>query len=222
MEECRGEGGSGRAKCSACGGSGQLRRQTGFMIFAQTCPQCGGEGSALAKVCRRCQGSGRVPVERKIAVKIPAGVDTGTHLRIGGEGEGGSRGGSRGDLYVLIQVRPHPVFERHEQHLVVEVPVTIAQAALGAEIEVPTLNGHATMKVPPGTQSGKLFRLRGKGFPDVRGGGAGDELVRVLVETPTNLTREQRQLLEEFQRLSGDRQQPLRQSFIEKLKNAFK
>ncbi|MBI4356114.1 MAG: molecular chaperone DnaJ [Candidatus Omnitrophica bacterium] len=220
-EECRGEGGSGHSKCAQCGGAGQVRRSSGFMVMVTTCPKCGGQGSTLEKVCRKCQGAGRVQAERKIQVKIPAGVDSGTHLRISGEGEGASRGGSRGDLYVVIEVRPHPVFERHEQDLVVSVPVTVTQAALGAEIDVPTLDGRGTMKVPPATQSGTVFRLRGKGFPSLRGGSHGDELVRVIVETPANLSREQRQLLEQFERLSNERQQPLRQSFLEKLKKGF-
>jgi len=154
-------------------------------------------------------------------VKIPPGVDTGTHLRLSGEGEAGDPGGGRGDLYVAIRVKPHELFTREQDHLYVEVPISMVQAALGAEIEVPTLNGRVAMKVPPGTQSGKLFRLRDKGMPFLRGGGHGAELVRVIVETPTRLSARQRQLLEEFAQ-AGGATGPLQQSFLEKLKDVFR
>jgi len=193
--DCRGEGGE-RISCSTCRGAGQIRQSAGFMVIARTCHACGGRGSSLKKACPHCRGEGRVAVERKIHVKIPAGIEDGMRLRLAGEGEGGTRG--RGDLYVLIRVAPHPVFQREGSHLIVEYPVHLPQVALGAEVEVPSLNGRVSMKIPAGTQSGTVFRIRGKGLPDVHGGRVGDLLVRVVVQTPTRLTGRQRQLLEEL------------------------
>ena len=221
---CRGEGaapGSKRATCSTCGGSGHVQTNAGFMTIARTCPKCGGEGSRIHKPCSACRGHGRVEAERTLEVKIPPGVDTGTHLRLSGEGEAGDPGGPRGDLYVAIRVKPHELFNREGEHLAIEIPISMAQAALGDEIEVPTLNGRVTMKVPPGTQSGKMFRLRDKGMPLLRGGGHGDAFVRVLVETPTNLTSKQKELLQEFAR-AGGAAGPLQQSFMDKLKDMLK
>jgi len=218
-QECRGEGGS-RSTCSTCRGTGQIRQTSGFFMIARTCPKCQGQGSTLTKACGHCRGSGRISVERKIQVKVPAGVEDGMHLRVGGEGEGGSRG--RGDLYVRIHVRPHPVFHRDGANLVLEYPVHIAQAALGAEVEVPTLNGRVSMKIPAGTQSGTVFRLRGKGLPDVHERGVGDLLVRVLVETPTKLSGPQRKLVEELGRTLGEEAHPKRQSFLEKIKQILR
>jgi len=193
--ECHGQGGD-RAACSYCHGTGQIRQSTGFMVIARTCPKCQGLGGTVTKACSRCRGQGRVEVERKIQVKVPAGIEHGMRLRVSGEGEGGLR--ARGDLYVLVLVRPHPAFQRDGAHLLLDYPVNFAQAALGAEVQVPTLNGRVQMKVPAGTQSGTVFRVRGKGLPDLRAGRAGDLLVRVVVETPMHLTGRQRQLLEEF------------------------
>jgi molecular chaperone DnaJ len=165
------------------------------MVIARTCPRCGGQGSIVKKACRACRGEGRIAVDRKLQVKVPAGVESGMRLRLAGEGEAGARG--RGDLYVHLVVEPHPVFQREGPHLLLEYPVNIAQAALGAEVDVPTMNGRVTMKIPAGTQSGTVFRVRGKGLPDVHDGRTGDLLVRVTVKTPTNLTSAQRRLLEE-------------------------
>ena len=218
--ECRGQGGA-RTHCVMCAGSGQIRQSAGFMVIARTCSRCGGQGSVLTKTCSHCRGSGRVSVERKIQVKVPAGIEDGMRLRIGGEGEGGVR--SRGDLYVLIGVRPHPVFQREGAHLLVEYPVHLAQAALGTEVDVPTLNGRVSMKIPAGTQSGTVFRVRGKGMPDLHHGrGMGDLLVRVVVETPTKLTSRQRQLLEELAKTFDDTAHPKRQSFAAQVKGWMK
>jgi len=217
--DCRGDGGT-RATCSTCAGSGQIRQSSGFFMIARTCHKCQGQGSTVSKVCSHCRGNGRVSVERKIQVKVPAGIESGMRLRISGEGEGGLR--SRGDLYVLVTVRPHPIFQRDGADLLVDYPVHIAQAALGTEVEVPTLNGRVSMKIPAGTQSGTVFRVRGKGLPDLRGGRLGDLLVRVLVETPTKLTSRQRQLLEEFAKTCGEDAYPTRRSFLAKVRELWK
>ncbi len=217
--DCRGQGGE-RTECGTCRGTGQIRQSAGFMVIARTCHKCGGQGSTLKKACHRCRGHGRVEVERKIQVRVPAGIENGMRLRIGGEGEGGTHG--RGDLYVLVTVQPHAVFQRDGVHLIVDYPVHIAQAALGAEVEVPSLNGRVSMNIPAGTQSGTVFRVRGKGLPDVRDGRVGDLLVRVVVETPTKLTGRQRQLLEELGRTADEKAYPKRQSFVEQLKRMVK
>jgi molecular chaperone DnaJ len=170
--------------------------------MSQTCPRCGGEGTVVEAPCPDCGGEGRKQVRRQIKVKIPAGVDTGSSLRVRGEGEAGKAGA--GDLYVIIQVRPHPVFERQGNDLITETSVSLSQAVLGGQVEVATLDGRLRMKIPAGTQSGRIFRLKGKGTPDLHGGAAGDELVRVRVEIPKRLPPEQRKLMEEFARLSGE------------------
>ncbi|MBI3330581.1 MAG: molecular chaperone DnaJ [Candidatus Omnitrophica bacterium] len=217
--ECRGEGGE-RATCSTCHGSGQIRQSAGFMVIARTCHRCGGQGSQVKKGCPKCRGEGRLAVERRIEVKVPAGVESGMRLRLSGEGEGGTRG--RGDLYVHLSVAPHPVFQRDGPHLLVEYPVNIAQAALGAEVDVPTMNGRVSMKIPSGTQSGTVFRVRGKGLPDVHEGRHGDLLVRVVVETPTHLSAGQRRLVEELGHSLGDEAHPARRSFLAKLKELLR
>jgi len=216
--ECRGSGGN-RGTCQVCRGAGQIRQAAGFMVIARTCGECGGEGQVVTKPCQTCRGQGRVSAERRIEVKIPAGIESGMRLRLAGEGEGGTHG--RGDLYVHILVRPHRVFQRDGADLLLEYPISIAQAALGAQVEVPTLNGRVTMKVPRGTQSGSIFRVRGKGLPDVRGGRPGDVLVHVTVETPTNLNATQRRLMEELAKSFGDEVHPSHRSFLEKLKAAL-
>ena len=190
------------------------------MVIARTCHKCSGQGSTVKRVCPKCRGEGRVAVERKIQVKVPPGVESGMRLRLSGEGEGGTRG--RGDLYVHLSVSPHPVFRREGPHLIVEYPLNIAQAALGAEVDVPSLNGRVSMKIPPGTQSGTVFRVRGKGLSDVHDGGSGDLLVRVTVETPTNLTAAQRKLLEDVGKTLGDDAYPTRRSFLAKLKDLLR
>jgi molecular chaperone DnaJ len=217
--ECNGQGGT-RTACVACGGLGQVRQTSGFFVVARTCGRCAGQGSILNKACGKCKGAGRATVERKIQVKVPAGIEDGMRLRMVGEGEGGTR--SRGDLYVLVRVKPHPVFQRAGADLLVEYPINLAQAALGAEVDVPSLNGRLSVKVPAGTQSGTVLRLRGKGLADVRTGRHGDLLVRVAVETPTNLNSRQRQLLDEFATSFGDEAHPSHRSFLRKLQELFR
>ncbi|WP_397449900.1 molecular chaperone DnaJ [Pseudomonas sp. NA-150] len=205
---CDGSGakkGSSPITCTTCGGIGQVRMQQGFFSVQQTCPRCQGQGKVISDPCDSCKGDGRVEEYKTLAVKVPAGVDTGDRIRLSGEGEAGTQGGPTGDLYVVINVREHAIFQRDGSHLYCEVPISFADAALGGELEVPTLDGRVKLKIPEGTQTGKQFRLRGKGVAPVRGGGAGDLMCRVAVETPVNLDRRQRELLEEFRTsLEGD------------------
>jgi molecular chaperone DnaJ len=200
-DECKGSGaepGTQPEACATCGGAGQVRYQQGFFSVARTCATCRGTGRVTKSPCDHCQGSGRVEREKQMEVKIPAGVETGSRLRIAGEGEGGTQGGPAGDLYVVIHVREHELFERQGANLYAAVPVTFAQAALGAQIDVPTLAGNEELKIPAGTQTGTVFRMKGKGMPILGGRGHGDLFVSVSLRTPTTLTREQRRLLEEL------------------------
>ncbi len=225
---CSGSGakpGTKKSTCPQCKGSGRTVVSSGFFQLAQTCPRCGGEGVIIQTPCAECRGEGRVKETKKLKVTIPAGVDTGSHLRMRGEGEappaaGQAGSAGRGDLYVIIEVSPHPVFQRHDNDIITDVAVSLSRAVLGGEIEIPTLDGKVSMKIPPGTQSGKVFRLRGKGIPDVHGRGEGDELVRVDVEIPSRLNAEQRRIIEEFARASGEPVE--KSSFTEKIKKAFK
>ena len=205
---CDGSGakkGSAPVTCPTCGGIGQVRMQQGFFSVQQTCPRCHGNGKIISDPCDSCHGEGRVEEYKTLSVKVPAGVDTGDRIRLSGEGEAGVQGGPTGDLYVVINVREHAIFQRDGKHLYCEVPISFTDAALGGELEVPTLDGRVKLKIPEGTQTGKQFRLRGKGVAPVRGGGAGDLMCRVAVETPVNLGRRQRELLEEFRAsLEGD------------------
>ncbi|MBI4372615.1 MAG: molecular chaperone DnaJ [Candidatus Omnitrophica bacterium] len=203
-DTCHGSGaepGSQKTTCSECGGHGEIRISQGFFTMRRTCPRCQGEGKQITKPCRDCHGSGRVRKTRKLNVKIPAGIDDNSQLKVSGEGEAGERGGPRGNLYVYVSVKPHPIFERAGKDLFIEAKVGIHQAALGTQIEVPTLDGKVRLKIPPGTQSGKVFRLKGKGVPDLRGYGTGDELVRINIEIPEHLSGEEKRLLEEFGKL---------------------
>ncbi len=221
-ETCNGSGakpGTKKITCPQCKGAGRTVVSSGFFQLAQTCSRCGGQGQTIQTLCTACRGEGRTKVTRKISVKIPQGVDTGSSLRIRSEGESGSAG--KGDLYVSIEVAPHTVFERHHNDLLTEVSISIAKAILGGEAEVPTLDGKVEMKIPAGTQSGKIFRLKEKGMPDVHNGVTGDELVRVNVEIPKKLTPEQRKLIEEFDRVSGEDIND-KESFTDKIKKAFK
>lgn len=218
---CSGTGakpGTKKTTCPQCKGAGKTIVSSGFFQLAQTCSRCGGEGSIVQSPCLECRGEGRMKVSRKIKVKVPAGVETGSHLRIRGEGEAGSAG--KGDLYVIIEVMPHSFFQRHENDILMETSISLSKAILGAEIEVPTLNGKVTMKIPSGTQSGKIFRLREKGIPDLHGRGTGDELVQVNVEIPSRLSPEQRRLIEEFARVSGE--DITKESFTDKIKKTFR
>ena len=219
---CGGSGakpGTKKVSCPQCRGSGRIVVSSGFFQLAQTCSRCGGEGTIIQTPCPDCRGEGRAKVTRKIKVKIPAGVDTGSHLRIRGEGEAGMAG--RGDLYVILEVEAHPVFQRHNNDILTEITISLSKAILGAEIEVPTLNGKVKMKITAGTQSGRIFRLKGKGIPDLHGRGCGDELARVTVEIPKSLTPQQRRLIEEFARISGE-DLTSKDSFTDKIKKAFK
>ncbi len=200
---CNGSGakpGTTPVTCTTCGGIGQVRMQQGFFSVQQTCPRCHGTGKMISDPCGSCHGQGRVEEQKTLSVKVPAGVDTGDRIRFTGEGEAGSMGGPAGDLYVVVNVREHPIFQRDGKHLYCEVPISFADAALGGELEVPTLDGRVKLKIPESTQTGKLFRLRGKGVAPVRGGGAGDLMCKVVVETPVNLDKRQRELLEEFRK----------------------
>ncbi len=221
---CKGTGakpGTQRAACRACRGSGQVRYSQGFLTISQPCGRCGGEGSVLESPCGTCRAQGQVRAERTISVKIPAGVESGTRLKLTGEGEAGIRGGPPGDLYVVLSVLEHPLFARQGDDLFCEIPISFVQATLGAELEIPTLAGRARIKIPPGTQSGTEFRLRGKGVSNVRGYGRGDLVARILVEVPTRLTGKQRDLLEEYARLENGEGHPQASRFWEKVKGLF-
>jgi molecular chaperone DnaJ len=223
-ERCEGSGaepGSKRVTCPTCRGAGQIRRSGGIITFTQTCPTCGGAGTKVEKACTSCRGEGRVAKTTKLNVRVPAGVDTGSRLRSVGNGEAGVAGGQPGDLYIVISVADHEIFERQGDDLFCEIPIKFTLATLGGTIEVPTLSGRASLKIPAGTQSGTTFRLKGKGMPSLRSGGHGDQLVRVHVEVPTSLTSEQRKKLEEFAVLSGDADEPMAKSFFEKAKKFF-
>ena len=208
--ECKGSGaksGSEVKVCSACKGSGQEKREKstpfGRFITVTTCSVCRGEGTRIEKTCTVCSGTGKVRITRKISVKIPAGVDSGSHLRVQGEGDAGSKGGPPGDLYIVIHVEPHEFFRRDASDLYCEITLSFGQAALGAEIEVPTLGGKAKLKVPAGTQTGTIFRLRGEGMPNLNGTGKGDEKVQVTVVTPKNLSKREKELFEELDKIAG-------------------
>jgi len=219
--ECKGSGarpGSGTQTCSECRGSGQVQFSQGFFNMARTCSRCQGEGLVIKDPCPVCRGSRRQRRKRKLEVKIPPGVRQGSQLRIVGEGEAGYFGGPRGDLYVVIVVRPHEIFERHGDDIHCDVPIRFTLAALGGQAEVPLLAGKSHIRIPAGTQSGKLFRLRGKGIARLNGQGIGDEIVQILVETPTRLSTEQKKLLERFDELGGERVNPLVSSFMKKAK----
>ncbi|MCX7919989.1 MAG: molecular chaperone DnaJ [bacterium] len=222
--DCRGTGakqGTSPQSCPSCHGSGQQRYTQGFFTFAQTCTRCRGHGTVITDPCPQCRGTGLVEHIRSLSVKVHPGVDTGVRLRIRGEGESAPGGGQPGDLYVLINVKPHPIFERHENDLVCEVPITFTQAVLGAEIEVPTLDGKVKMKIPAGTPSHKLFRLKGKGIPDLHGQGMGDLHVRVVVEIPTKLTAKQKELLLEFAKSRGENLDSISKGFFDRVKSSF-
>lgn len=222
--KCGGNGaepGSGVVTCPTCRGQGQVTASKGFFSIRQTCPTCHGSGQRIEKACSVCGGEGRVNETAKIKVKVPAGVDTGSKLRSAGNGEAGSHGGPPGDLYIVIHVADHEIFERQEDNLFCEIPIKFTLATLGGTIEVPTLSGKASLKIPPGTQSGTTFRLKGKGMPSLRGGYFGDQLARVNIEVPKSLTAEQRQKLEEFAIACGDADEPVSKTFFDKAKKFF-
>jgi molecular chaperone DnaJ len=226
-DSCHGSGakpGTSPSACPTCGGHGQVRMQQGFFSIQQTCPRCHGSGRVISNPCPGCGGSGRVKRHKTLSVKIPAGVDEGDRIRLSGEGEAGVNGGPPGDLYVVIHIKPHPVFTRDHNDLHCEMPISITTAALGGEIEIPTLDGYAKIRIPPETQTGKVFRLRGKGIKGVRSNAPGDLLCHVVVETPINLTPRQRELLEEFEAISqknAGHHNPRAKSWMDKVKEFF-
>ncbi|MCU0833458.1 MAG: molecular chaperone DnaJ [Chromatiaceae bacterium] len=218
------EPGSRPKTCTTCNGVGQVRMQQGFFSIQQTCPDCRGTGTRIENPCHHCRGQGRVQEHKTLSVKIPAGVDTGDRIRLAGEGEAGERGGPAGDLYVQVQVQQHPIFTREDNNLFCEVPIGFVTAALGGELQVPTLDGKVVLKIPPGTQTGKMFRMRGKGVKSVRGGAVGDLICRVLVETPVNLTERQKDLLrqlDETMLAGGDKHSPQSSSWLDGVKSFF-
>jgi molecular chaperone DnaJ len=227
LEECDTCHGSGAKSgtqpqtCPTCQGHGQVRMQQGFFSIQQTCPRCHGSGKVIAEPCSACQGQGRVKKHKTLSVKIPAGVDEGDRIRLAGEGEAGVNGGPPGDLYVMIHLKPHQLFTRDDDNLHCEMPVSFATAALGGEIEIPTLEGQARIKIPPETQGGKVFRLRGKGIRGVRSQAPGDLLCHIVVETPVRLSARQRELLREFEALSQQNNNPKAQSFMDRVKEFF-
>lgn len=225
-ETCDGSGakkGSSPIDCVQCGGMGQVTARQGFFSIQQTCPRCRGTGRVISDPCERCQGQGRAAEEKTLSVKVPPGVDTGDRIRLTGQGEAGAAGAPPGDLYVQINVREHPIFTRDGSDLYCEVPISFVDASLGGELEVPTLDGRVSLKIPEATQTGKLFRLRGKGVnvTQVRGGGIGDLYCRVVVETPVNLSKRQKELLREFDGQSHDNQSPRRTSWFDGVKQFF-
>ncbi len=226
-QACKGSGsepGTGRKTCSKCGGAGQVGMTQGFFSFRQTCPTCRGSGQVIEKPCSKCSGQGRIRAEKILKIHIPPGVDTGSRLRVSGEGEGGLRGGSYGDLYVFIHVRPHEIFQRDGQDILCEVPIDFPTAALGGIVEVPTITGRAKLKIPEGTQNGTILRLKGKGLPSLKGGHRGDQHIRIFIEVPKNLSRNQRELLQKYQESvgsSGSQAHPMMESFFQKAKRFF-
>ena len=226
-EECHGSGaakGSEPVKCMTCGGAGQVRMQQGFFAIQQTCPACKGAGTVITNPCSNCHGRGRVSKSKRLSVKVPEGVEDGDRIRLSGEGEAGRNGGPPGDLYVEIRVSPHKIFHRSGADLSCEVPISFGTAALGGEIELPTLDGHVSLKIPAGTQSGKNFRLRGKGVTTVRDRRRGDLFARVAVETPINLTAEQESFLRSFDdsiSADGDKHSPRAGGWLDTVKRFF-
>jgi len=224
-EDCSGTGAQAGTKpktCAHCGGQGKIRHAQGFFTLERTCPICGGRGQVIENPCATCSGSGRVTRERMLSVNIPPGVEDGTRIRLAGEGEAGVRGGSPGDLYIFLSIAPHPIFQRDGADLHCRVPISIVTASLGGEFEVPAIDGGMTrVKVPAGTQSGRRFRLQGKGMPVLRSKQTGDMYVQVIVETPQNLTKRQKELLMEFDRLSSAETQPESEGFFTRVKDFF-
>jgi len=227
-DTCKGSGaapGTSPKTCQHCGGTGQVQytQNTPFGRFVQsrTCDICRGEGKIIEEPCSKCRGRGTIRITRKIHVKIPAGVDTGSRLRVTGEGEPGEKGGPPGDLYIFLRVKPHKFFQREGNDVIVEMPVSFPQAALGDEIEVPTLDGKVQLKVPEGTQSGTFFRIKGKGIPDLHGYGRGDQHVRLVIVTPKKLTEDQKELLRKYAATFGDKPMGVEKGFFEKMKDAF-
>ena len=224
-EACSGAGAKAGSKpktCSTCGGAGRLRHQQGFFTLERTCTSCQGRGQVIDNPCPSCSGAGRVTRERTLSVNIPAGVEDGTRIRLGGEGEAGLRGGPTGDLYIFLSIEPHAFFQRDGADLHCRVPISLVTASLGGTFEVPTIDGSKTrVKIPEGTQSGRRFRLQSKGMPVLRAKQTGDMYVQVVVETPQNLSKRQKELLQEFEKISSKETQPESTGFFAKVKDFF-
>ena len=220
---CKGTGAKdGSTKvCATCGGAGQVRFQQGLFAVSRTCNACRGEGRIIKEACPECRGERYTTRDKTISIKIPPGVETGSRLRVTGEGESGFNGGPSGDLYVVITVQEHPQFVREGDHILCEVPISFIKAILGGKVEAPTIKGATAIKIPPGTQDGRVFRLKGLGFPNLRGHGIGDELVKIKVEIPTKLTAKQKELLEEYAKVSGETVEADSGKLFEKVKNLF-
>ena len=220
---CKGSGskpGHDAGSCSMCGGHGQVRSSQGFFTVQQTCPQCSGSGEEITNPCSDCGGQGKKQSSKRLSVTIPKGVDDGTRIRLAGKGEAGSRGAGNGDLYLFINVYSHELFKRSDENLFFEYPLSIADAALGTTVEIPTIDGgKAKIKIPAGTQSGKQFRLRGKGMPYMRGSGNGDLYIQVNTEIPVSLNKEQKELLEKFREIENEKSNPILKKFFQKAKN---
>jgi molecular chaperone DnaJ len=224
-KKCHGEGaepGSKKVTCPTCGGTGQVSSNRGFISFRQVCPNCQGSGQIIEKPCKDCNGEGREMETSTVKVRIPGGVATGSKLRSAGKGEAGQMGGQAGDLYIIIHVKEHELFERHDHDLFCEVPIKFTLAALGGAINVPTLFGKGSLKIPAGTQTGTTFRLRGQGVPHLRGNRKGDLLIRVQIEVPSKLSSEQKKKLEDYAESCGDPANPMGESFVEKAKKFFR
>ena len=223
---CKGNGskpGHSADRCTVCGGNGKVRSNQGFFTVQQTCPQCAGSGEEITNPCNDCNGQGNKQASKKISVTIPKGVDDGTRIRLAGKGEAGSRGGANGDLYLFINVHSHDLFKRSDENLFFEFPISIADAALGTTIEIPTIDGgKAKIKIPDGTQNGKQFRLKGKGMPYMRGSGNGDLYVQVNTEVPISLNKEQKELLEKFREIENEKSNPSIKKFFQKAKSFWK
>jgi molecular chaperone DnaJ len=222
--ECRGSGaakGSKPENCSYCGGHGQVVTRRGFFSMQTVCPRCGGSGRQIGNPCRACGGSGHEPKNARIEIRIPAGIEDGTRMRLSGEGEPGEPGAPRGDLYCTVRVKPHEYFTRHNDDVLVEMPIGYSQAVLGASTEVPTIDGKSVLKIPPGTPSGQVFRLRGQGMPNVGGYGRGDQLVRVVVEVPRNPSAREKELIRQLAEIQKTPTQPSRGGFFDKLRDLF-
>lgn len=224
-EPCSGSGaepGSSPEVCDTCGGAGKVRASQGFFMVERTCPRCHGNGQIIVNPCKTCRGAGKVQKEKTLQVKVPKGVEEGTRIRLSGEGEAGGRGAPSGDLYIFLSIKPHGLFKRDADMLFCQVPIPMATATLGGQIEVPTIEGkRARIKVPEGTQSGRQFRLKGKGMPELNGGFVGDMIIETIVETPVNLTKRQRELLEEFAEEGGDSVSPRSDGFFTKVKELW-
>lgn len=224
--ECHGKGAAssqGLKKCTRCRGTGQVHEQRGFFSMSMACPDCHGQGQIITDPCKNCHGEGTVKEKQHVKVHIPAGIDNGMRLKLGGHGDAGQGGGPAGDLYVFITVSPHEIFERDGDNIVLDLPISFTEAALGCKKEVPSLTSHACrITIPEGTQNGKIFRVKGEGFPNVHGNGKGDLLVSIFVETPTKLTEQQKQILRDFGSLEVPLNQPKRKGFLDKIKDLFK